>query len=93
MWRQPQTIVDDGPIHRTSADEGPACGTALLGGVAAGIYRDVGEACARIELPEEMAFPQPESVTANNGYCEVYHSLYATNKSAMHRLSRVVAGG
>ena len=34
------------PIQRTTTDEGSAYGAALLGGVAAGVFRDVHEAVA-----------------------------------------------
>ena len=46
LWRQLQADIYGLPIHRTTADEGPAHGAALLSGVAAEVYRDVNEACS-----------------------------------------------
>ncbi|MDP8951383.1 MAG: FGGY-family carbohydrate kinase, partial [Actinomycetota bacterium] len=92
LWRQLQADVYNTPIHRTTADEGPAYGAALLGGVACGAYRDVGEACAQTELREGVTLPQSESVASYNRYYEVYRSLYAANKDVMHRLPQVSAG-
>jgi xylulokinase len=93
LWRVLRADIYDAPIRRTTAGKGLAYGTALLGGAAAGISREVGDACARIELHEEVALPRPESVAAYSGCYGVYRSKCATNKHAMHRLSRVAAGG
>src|SRR5438105_8454312 len=57
------------PIQRTATDEGSAYGAALLGGVAAGVFRDVHEAvatCVRLLDPVE---PDPQwSVAYDPGY-------------------------
>jgi xylulokinase len=90
LWRQLQADVYGVPIHRTTADEGPAHGAALLGGVAAGVYRDVGEACAVVRLREEVT--EPERTRIYEEYYEVYRSLYPATRSAMSRLTELAAG-
>jgi xylulokinase len=90
LWRQLQADVYGVPIHRTTADEGPAHGAALLGGVAAGVYRDVGEACAVVRLREEVT--EPEWTRIYEEYYEVYRSLYPATRSAMSRLTELAAG-
>jgi xylulokinase len=92
LWRQLQADVYGVPIHRTTADEGPAHGAALLGGVAAGVYRDVGEACAVVRLREEVTEPDPERTRIYEEHYEVYRSLYPATESAVHRLTDLAAG-
>jgi xylulokinase len=92
LWRRLQADVYGVPIHRTTADEGPAHGAALLSGVAAGVYRDVDEACSTVRLREEVTEPDPERTRIYEEHYEVYRSLYPTTGSAMHRLAELAAG-
>jgi xylulokinase len=92
LWRQLQADVYGVPIHRTTADEGPAHGAALLSGVAAGVYRDVDEACSTVRLREEVTEPDPERVRIYEEHYEVYRSLYPALRSAMSRLTDLAAG-
>jgi len=60
LWLRIVASVLGLPVRRTTADEGSAYGAALLGGVAAGVFRDVHEAvatCVRLLDPVE---PDPE---------------------------------
>ena len=60
LWLRIVASVLGLPIHRTATDEGSAYGAALLGGVAAGVFRDVHKAvatCVRLLDPIE---PDPE---------------------------------
>jgi xylulokinase len=87
LWRQLQADVYGEPIRRTTADEGPAYGAALLGGIAAGVYRDVGEATSLVKLREEVTEPDARRAEAYEGYYEVYRSLYPATRGAMSRLT------
>ena len=89
LWRQLQADVYGVPIHRTTADEGPAHGAALLSGVVAGVYRDVDEACSTVRLREEVTEPDPERSSIYEEHYEVYRSLYPATESAMHRLTHL----
>jgi xylulokinase len=89
LWRQLQADVYGLPIHRTTADEGPAHGAALLSGVAGGVYRDVEEACSTVRLREEVT--EPERTGIYEELYEVYRSLYPATKSAMHRLAELTS--
>jgi xylulokinase len=91
FWRQLQADIYGLPIHRTEAEEGPAYGAALLTGVAAGCYRDVAEACARVRLRGEVADPDPAAVRAYAGYYEMYRSLYPAMRGLMRRLGDLAA--
>jgi xylulokinase len=87
LWRSLQADVYGEPVHRTTADEGPAYGAALLGGVAAGVYAGVGEASAVVGLREEVTEPDPERRKVYDELYGLYRSLYGANREAMHRLS------
>jgi xylulokinase len=87
LWRELQADVYGLPIHRTTADEGPAYGAALLSGVAAGVYRDVEEACSTVRLRGEVT--EPERTRIYEEHYEVYRSLYSATASAMHRLADI----
>ena len=90
LWRQLQADIYNTPIRRTTADEGPAYGAALLGGVAAGAYRDVQEAVAScVRLREELTEPDERRSKAYEEHYAVYRSLYAANREVMHRLSEL----
>jgi xylulokinase len=57
------------PIRRTATDEGSAYGAALLGGVAAGVFRDVHEAVASCVRLVDAVEPDPEWTAAyERGY-------------------------
>jgi xylulokinase len=69
LWLRILASVLGLPIRRTTTDEGSAYGAALLGGVAAGVFRDVHEAvstCVRLLDPVD---PDPQWVDAyEHGY-------------------------
>jgi xylulokinase len=69
LWLRILASVLGLPIRRAATDEGSAYGAALLGGVAAGVFRDVHEAvasCVRLLEPVE---PDPRWSTAyDRGY-------------------------
>jgi xylulokinase len=80
------------PIHRTTADEGPAHGAALLSGVAAGVYSDVDEACSTVRLRAQVAEPDSERTRVHEEHYEIYRSLYPATREAMKRLAELAAG-
>ncbi|MBK7404022.1 MAG: xylulokinase [Phycisphaerales bacterium] len=45
FWRQLQADVYDAPVELPNTEEGPAFGAALMGGVGAGVWPGVAEAC------------------------------------------------
>jgi xylulokinase len=60
LWLRILASVLGLPIRRTAADEGSAYGAALLGGVAAGVFRDVHEAVASCVRLHDTIEPDPE---------------------------------
>lgn len=92
LWRGLQADVYGEPVRRAAADEGPAYGAALLAGVAAGTYGDVGEASSVVRVREEVTEPDPERVRTYEDYYGVYRSLYPATRDAMSRLTELASG-
>jgi xylulokinase len=92
LWRQLQSDIYSTPIRRTVADEGPAYGAALLAGVAAGTYADVGEATSVVKLREEVTEPDPKRSKIYGEYYEIFGSLYPATRSAMSQLTDLTSG-
>jgi xylulokinase len=91
LWRQIQADVYGVPVHRTTVDEGPAYGAALLAGVTAGHFKSVSEAVSVVRLRPEVADPNPESVKLYSRYLKVYRDLYPATATAMAQLSDLAA--
>jgi xylulokinase len=64
--------------HRVvEAEEATALGAALLGGLGAGVYRDVDEAVAAMRYGQHQVEPEPGQVeTYETIYQEVYRRFY-----------------
>jgi xylulokinase len=69
LWLRILASVLRLPMRRTATDEGSAYGAALLGGVAAGVFRDVHEAVAACVRLLDVIDPDPEwSAVYEHGY-------------------------
>jgi xylulokinase len=69
LWLRILASVLGLPIRRTATDEGSAYGAALLGGVAAGVFRDVSEAVAACVRLDDAIEPDPDwSAAYERGY-------------------------
>jgi xylulokinase len=86
LWLELQADVYGLPVVRTVADEGPAYGAALLAGVAAGMFADVADACARIALRQEVVAPHPARRAVYEERYGLYRELYPATASIAHRL-------
>jgi xylulokinase len=76
LWARIVAAMLDLPLERTASDAGAAFGAALLGGVAGGVFADVGEAveaCVRVTARIE---PDPELVAAYAEQREAFRALY-----------------
>jgi xylulokinase len=86
LWLELQADVYGIPVVRTAADEGPAYGAALLAGVAAGVFTDVDDACARVALRPEVVEPDAARRAAYEERYAVFRELYPATASLAHRL-------
>ncbi len=91
FWRQLLADVFGRPIARTVADEGPAYGAALLAGIAAGVFRNVDEACAVVQLGPDQCDPDTGRARLYDDYYAAYMRLYPATRASMHELSGLAA--
>jgi xylulokinase len=78
LWLQIVASVLELPLQRTESEEGSAFGAALLAGVRAGVFADVGEAVARCVHVRDEIEPSPAWVDAYaHGYSR-FRTLYPT---------------
>ena len=87
LWRQLLADILGLPIVRTTTDEGPAYGAALLAGVASGQFKDVAEATAMVRVRAKVDEPNAQRRRIYDEHYAVYRSLYPATAEAMHRLS------
>ena len=69
VWLQIIADVIEVPVARTSVTEGTCLAVAILAGIGAGLYTDVGDAIRTIQAEEQLFDPRPE-------YVPVYRALY-----------------
>lgn len=81
LWCRIVASVLDLPLERTAVEEGAAYGAALLGGVRAGVFADVGEAVAACVRVTETVEPDPAWTAAYaEGYAR-FKALYPALRS------------
>jgi xylulokinase len=90
LWLRLQADIFETPVHRPTVEEGPAYGAALLGGVAAGLFRDVNEASAAVRMDSPSILPDPERADRYRELYRLYRSLYPATAGMMHELGRLV---
>jgi xylulokinase len=76
LWLEIVASVLDLPLELTALDEGAAHGAALLGGVAAGVFADVGEAVERCVRVKRTVDPRAGWVEAYAEARERFLGLY-----------------
>jgi xylulokinase len=80
LWLSIVASVLGLPLERVAVDEGAAYGAALLGGVAAGAWRDVDEAVAACVRVRETVEPAEEWTRAYDEARDRYRELYPALK-------------
>jgi xylulokinase len=76
LWLKICASVLGLPLQRTAVDEGSAYGAALLAGVAAGVFADVGEAVERCVRVRNEIEPDPAWQKAYDSIYGRFRSLY-----------------
>ena len=92
LWRQMQADIYGAEVATLAAEEGPAYGTALLAGVGAGAFADVGDAVERCVAVGDVTRPDPAAHERYARIYAVYRALYGNVRESMHQLSRVAQG-
>lgn len=86
LWLRLQADIYGAPVQTLAAEEGPAYGAALLAGVGAGVFADVGEAVARGVRVAGVTDPDTAHVRHYDELYAVYTQLYPALRGALHTL-------
>lgn len=86
VWRQIQADVYGVPVMTITHDEHSSYGAALTAGVAAGVYRDILEACEGRVSWAEVVYPTENNLSVYENHYSIYRSLYPTLKKTFDRL-------
>ncbi|HEY7073941.1 MAG TPA: xylulokinase [Solirubrobacteraceae bacterium] len=76
LWLKIVASALELPLERVAVEEGAAYGAALLGGVAGGLWADVGEAVRACVRPRGEVEPVPEWIEPYRELRERYRALY-----------------
>lgn len=90
LWRQIQADVYNAEVVVTNVDEGPAFGAALVAGVGAGTYSDVGEAVTATVRIVDRVSPIQKNVAIYEEFYSVFRSLYRSLKPQYDRVFELV---
>jgi xylulokinase len=85
LWLRIAASVLEIPLQRVAVDEGAAFGAAILGGVAASLWGDVGEGVAATVNAGQTIEPVPEWVEVYAEVRERYRALYPALRSVVNR--------
>jgi xylulokinase len=89
MWRQMQADIYGAEVATLAAEEGPAYGAALLAGVGAGLFADVGAAVERCVVVSGVTRPDPAAQERYERVYTIYRDLYAKLRDSMHQLAAI----
>lgn len=87
LWRQILADILAAELVTVNTTEGAAYGTALLAGVAAGVWPNVDAACAQTISVSDRISPDARSVATYQVVYELYRNLYPTLKPTFHALA------
>jgi xylulokinase len=87
VWRQIQADVFRHPLRLARGENHACIGTALLAGVACGLYESIEAAADQLPQPSEQVEPDQARAAFYAERRTLYSSLYPRLKDAMHTLS------
>jgi ribulose kinase len=88
LWMQMHADVSNVPVSFTRESEGPVLGSAMLGGVGAGVFEDIQAAADAMVHTERTIEPNAEAHEAYQFYVDRYVETYPQMKESMHKMSR-----
>jgi xylulokinase len=84
-WMQILADVFDRPIYRSAITEQACAGAAMAAGCGAGVYRDIGEACAAtVRWHAEAVEPECQNTELYRELHGRYQAIYADNQHFMN---------
>lgn len=88
LWRQIMATVLEAELVTVNTSEGAAYGAALLAGVGAGAWKDVGSACSATIQITARTQPQTDLVEAYRQAYPVYRMLYPALKQTFKQMGK-----
>ena len=85
LWRQIMADMLGIPLH-TVSDVDSSLGSAMLAGVAVGVFRDHADAVARCVKEQGVTLPDPEGVSFDNEHFKLYKEIQAALAPIYHKL-------
>jgi xylulokinase len=76
-------------LHLLDVEEGTALGAAILGGLGAGVYRDIPDALSTIRRRPRLVEPEPDAAVFYDAY---FHDVYQHLYEALRPLNRRIHG-
>ena len=90
LWLDMLADISGEPIVTMASGEGGAAfGAAILGGVSAGVFENVQEACSTLVHTGVKVTPQNDRVKKYDRYFKVFQSLYPLLKPSYEELARL----
>ncbi len=86
LWNQLKADMLGVPVATLQTSEGGSLGTAILAGVATGVYGSVDEAVKLLIREAERFEPRPEMVERYDERFAIYRDVYPTLREINHRL-------
>ncbi len=89
LWRQMQADIYGAPVTTLVAEEGPAYGAALLAGVGAGVFTDVGAAVEQCVVVGSVTQPDSAAQARYAAVYAIYRKLYGQLRPSMVELAQL----
>lgn len=92
-WLQLQADIYNVPIRVATSEEQAGLGAAIVAGVGAGIYSDLGEGClAAVRYREDLIYPDTTNHQIYLEYYELYKEIYSSNKLLLNKITMMGRG-
>lgn len=89
LWRQMQADMYHAPVSTINTNEGAALGAALLGGVGAGAFAGVAEACRASIQVRDTIRPRKREASAYDRLHVIFRKLYGELRDASRALGQL----
>ena len=76
VWLQMKADILNIPVTSLNVEEAGATGSAMLVGIALGVYKDLNDASSRMISDKKTYYPRPEVTAKYDVYYEKYKKLY-----------------
>lgn len=86
FWMQNKADVSGLPVATLMIEESTALGAAILAGLGAGVYENLGDAIKRVTKPGKIFEPDLELTRAYQENFELYKALYPALRDVNHKL-------